>query len=113
MSTIETRIKELIQFYVRTNYETYLEENSLKVIPEPEISSVMKKLYTERKEHLKIFIKESLKQLMGQDYPGDLITLNVLINVFEDDDLCVNRLIMEIKIHQQGGEGQTYDYKDL
>ena len=62
---------------------------------------------------IKIFIKESLKQLMGQDYPGDLVILNVLINVFEDDELCVNRLIMEIKIHQQGGEGQTYDYKNL
>ena len=113
MSTIETRIKELIQFYVRTNYEKYLEERFLEVIPEPEVPSVMKKLYIDRKEHLKIFIKESLKQLMGQDYPGDLVILNVLINVFEDDELCVNRLIMEIKIHQQGGEGQTYDYKNL
>ena len=113
MATIEIRIKELIQFYVRTNYEKYLEENSLKFIPGPEIPSVMKTLYVERKEHLKIFIKESLKQLMGQDYPGDLVILNILLNVFEDDELCVNRLIMEIKVHQQGGEGQTYDYTVL
>ena len=101
MATIETRIKELIQFYVRTNYENYLKENSLKLIPDKDIPAIITQLYTERKDHLRIFIKESLKQLMGSEYPGDLPVLNILVSVFEDDELCINRLIMEIQVYQE------------
>jgi len=100
MPTIETRIKDLIYFYVRTNYENYLKENSIKIIPEEYISDIITQLYTNRKDHLRIFIKESLKQLMGSEYPGDLPVLNILVCVFEDDQLCINRLLMEIKAYQ-------------
>ena len=100
MATIETRIKELIQFYVRTNYENYLKEKSLTLIPDEDIPNVITQLYSDRKDHLKRFIKESLRQLMGDDYPGDLAVLNILVSVFEDDQLCINRLIMEINVYQ-------------
>ena len=101
MTTIETRIKELIQFYVRTNYENYLKEKSLQLIADEDIPNVITQLYTDRKDHLKIFLKESLRQLMGPDYPGDLAVLNILVSVFEDDQLCINRLIMEINVYQE------------
>ena len=113
MPTIETRIKELIHFYVRTNYEKYLGEHSIQSIPTSEILAVMKELYTERKEHLKGFIRDSLKQMMDTEYPGDLAILNILVSVFEDDELCINRLVMEIEVHQQGVNGGTYDYRKL
>jgi len=100
MPTIEIRITELIQFYVRTNYEKYLKETSITLIPDKDIPTIITRLYTNRKDHLRIFIKESLKQLMGSEYPGDLPVLNILVSVFEDDQLCINRLIMEIKVYQ-------------
>jgi hypothetical protein len=100
MSTIDTRIKELIQFYVRTNYENYLKERSITRISEKDIPAIVTELYTNRKDHLRVFLKESLKQLMGSEYPGDLPVLNILVSVFEDDQLCINRLIMEIQVYQ-------------
>ena len=100
MSTIDTRIKELIQFYVRTNYENYLKERSITRIAEKDIPAIVTELYTNRKDHLRVFLKESLKQLMGSEYPGDLPVLNILVSVFEDDQLCINRLIMEIQVYQ-------------
>ena len=100
MTTIETRIKELIQFYVRTNYENYLKERSITLIPDEDIPAIVTELYTNRKDHLRIFLKESLKQLMGSEYPGDLPVLNILVSAFEDDQLCINRLIMEIQVYQ-------------
>jgi len=106
MPTIEIRIKELIQFYVRTNYENYLKETSTTLIPDKDIPTIITALYTDRKDHLRIFIRESLKQLMGSDYPGDLPVLNILVSVFEDDQLCINRLIMEIKVYQEQFESK-------
>jgi hypothetical protein len=38
---------------------------------------------------------------MFADYPGDLVVLNILLSVFEDDKLCINRLIMEIRVYQE------------
>ena len=113
MTTIQKNIKDLIFFYVKTNYNNYLEENKIKVIPEEKINEVINKLYTERKEHLKVFIKQSLKQLLKEEYPGDLIVINILIEIFSDDELCKNRLITEIKLHQQKIIDGKNDYSEL
>lgn len=110
MATLETRIKEVIHFYVKTNYEAYLTNNRLKTIPNDQIESVVRQLYNERREHLKGFVKASLKKMMQDDYPGDLVILNVLVSVFEDDEYCINRLVKEIKLYQQGVLGERYDH---
>lgn len=101
MTTLERNIKELIQFYVKENYNNYLQENSLQYIEDDNIESVVKQIYTERKEHLKTFVKESLKELMKDNPPNDLIVNNILIDVFRDDDFCINRIVLEIKLFQQ------------
>ena len=110
--SLQKHIKDLIFFYVKTNYNQYLEDNKIKLIPEEKIDSVIESLYDDRKEHLKVFIKESLKKLLKDEYPGDLIILNILVDIFSDDTLCKNRLIVEIKLHQQTLVGKT-DYTKL
>ena len=101
MTSLERNIKELIQFYVRENYNDYLQQNSLQYIEDDNIESVVKQIYTERKEHLKSFVKESLKELMKDNPPNDLIVNNILIDVFRDDEFCINRIVIEIKLFQQ------------
>lgn len=112
MPILEDRIRDLIQFYVKTNYENYLKEHSLQCIPKDQIRDVVQKLYTERKEHLKVFVKNSLRSLLKDDYPGDLVVLNILLAVFEDDVLCINRVVMEVELHQQSVHGDV-DYQAL
>lgn len=100
MSNLQSTIKDLIFFYVKTNYEKYLKDNNIKNIPDNEINNVIESLYTDRKEHLKTFLKQSLKELLKNEYPGDLVILNIFTNIFEDDNICKNRLILEIRMHQ-------------
>lgn len=113
MTTIQKHIKDLISFYIKTNYNNYLKENKIETIPEGKIEEIITKLYSERKEHLKCFIKESLKTVLKEEYPGDLIVLNILTEIFSDDELCKNRLIIEIKLHQQKQTGGKNDYSKL
>ena len=101
MTTTETLIRDLIMFYVKENYNTYLSDNSISSIPESDIDMVINNLYSERKEHLKVFIKTSLKKIMKEEYIGDLFVNNILIDIFRDDDLCKNRIKMEIKDYQK------------
>ena len=110
--SLQKNIKELIYFYVKTNYNQYLEDQDIKIIPEDKINDVIENLYDKRKEHLKKFIKESLQIMLKDEYPGDLIILNILVDIFSDDTLCKNRLLVEIKLHQQTLLGKT-DYTKL
>jgi hypothetical protein len=107
MSSLENRIKDLVQFYVKTNYEQYMMEHHITIIPDTQLEQVITNLYDERKEHLKVFIKQSLQSLLKSEYPGDLVVLNILMSIFEDDTLCRNRLVLEVKLHQESLQHQT------
>tara|TARA_Y100001935_G_scaffold255456_1_gene268672 strand:+ start:7043 stop:7363 length:321 start_codon:yes stop_codon:yes gene_type:complete len=100
-NTPEKLIQDLILFYVKENYSIYLKENGLKVIPEQNLDTIINTIYLDRKEHLKEFIKESLKKIMKGDYVGDLVINNILIDIFRDDDLCKNRIKLEIIEYQK------------
>ena len=101
MSQLERTIKDLIIFYVKENYTTYLKENNLSFIHGDKLKQVIDTLYDSKKDHLKQFLKDSLKELLKDDYPGDLVINNICYEIFEDDDLCKNRIYVEIKIHQE------------
>ena len=94
-------IQDLILFYVKENYNKYLEENDIKIIPEKDIESVISQLYVGKKEHIQLFLKSSLKQLMKDEYIGDQTLSNICREIFSDDELCKNRLVMEIKNYQK------------
>jgi hypothetical protein len=111
--SLQKHIKDLIFFYIKTNYEKHLTDNNITYIEEKDIEPLINSLYTERKDHIKQFIKSSLRQMLGQEYPGDQMIQNVLINIFQDDELCKNRLIIEIKLHQQQKATGKNDYSKL
>ena len=99
-NTSSKLIQDLILFYVKENYNHYLTSKNIEKIPENEIKSVVKGIYVDKKSHLKEFLKGSLKELMKDEYIGDLALLNICNEIFEDDDLCINRLTLEIKNYQ-------------
>jgi len=114
--SLQKNIRDLIHFYVKTNYEAYLSEKDIKIIPEDEIDEVIKNLYDDRKSHIQNFILESLKTLYKdktEEYPGDRTIKNILLNIFQDDELCKNRLSSEIKLHQQKMRDGKSDYNKL
>ena len=46
-------IKDLIIFYVKENYKSYLIEKNIKVIENKDLDTIINELYTQKKEHLK------------------------------------------------------------
>ena len=100
-NTPEKLIQDLILFYVKENYTIYLKDHGIKVIPEEKLDTIINTIYLDRKEHLKEFIKASLKTIMKDDYVGDLVINNILIDIFRDDDLCKNRIKLEMTEYQK------------
>tara|TARA_Y100001936_G_C15608542_1_gene425472 strand:- start:26 stop:337 length:312 start_codon:yes stop_codon:yes gene_type:complete len=100
MSDPSKLIKDLILFYVKENYNNYLTKNNIKKIPDNEIRSVVQSIYSDKKNHLKQFLKGSLKELMKDQYIGDLALLNICNEIFADDEAGINILTTEIKKYQ-------------
>jgi hypothetical protein len=94
-------IQDLIFFYVKENYNKYINEHKIHSINDEKIPSVIDSLYTEKKSHIKVFLKNSLKEIMKDEYIGDLLVDNICYDIFNDDDICKNRLIMEIRLYQK------------
>tara|TARA_B100000700_G_C14811362_1_gene745336 strand:+ start:229 stop:570 length:342 start_codon:yes stop_codon:yes gene_type:complete len=113
MCSLEKRIRDLIHFYVKENYNHHLQKNELTFIKEEDIPTVVDQLYTVKKDHIQEFVKDSLKVMLQDEMPDEYIINNLLSEIFRDDELCKNRLIMEIKLHQQKVQNGTIDYKKI
>ena len=113
MSSLEKRIRDLIHFYVKENYNHYLSVNNLKTIVDADIPSVVDELYSQKKDHIQVFVLDSLKVMLKNEMPEEYIIKNILSDVFRDDELCKKRLISEIKIHQQKVTSGKVDYKKI
>ena len=113
MCSLEKRIRDLIHFYVKENYNHHLQKNELTFIKEEDIPTVVDQLYTVKKDHIQVFVKDSLKVMLQEEMPDEYIINNLLSEIFRDDELCKNRLIAEIRLHQQKIMNGTNDYSKL
>jgi len=113
MCSLEKRIRDLIHFYVKENYNHYLQVNQISFILESDIPNVVEGLYDQKKDHILDFVKDSLKVMLKNEMPEDYIINNLLSEIFRDDTLCKNRLTMEIKLHQQKIQTGKVDYKKI
>ena len=113
MCSLEKRIRDLIHFYVRENYNNYLTTNNIIDILESDIPNVVEILYDQKKEHIQVFVVDSLNIMLKDEMPQDYIFNNLLSEIFRDDKLCKNRLITEIKVHQQKVQTGKVDYKKI
>jgi len=93
-------IKDLVIFYIKTNYEEYLKSNNIDKIEDDKILGVVDSLYTEKKEHLRGFILNSMREMLKSNYPGDLPVNAILNDVFRDDEFNKTKLVDEIKTFQ-------------
>ena len=94
-------IKDLVIFYVKENYNAYFLEKNIITIETCYLDSVIDLLYTQKKEHLKEFIKNSMKELLKDEHPGDLLINNIIMDIFRDDILCKTTLKTEIELYQK------------
>ena len=100
MSNAGKLIQDLILFYVKENYNHYLEKENIQKIPEENVKEIVQQIYGDKKEHIRMFLKVSLRDLMQEKYIGDLALMNICNEIFDDDELCINRLTLEITNYQ-------------
>jgi len=99
-SNINNLVKELIIFYITENYNAYLTEKNIKEIPDDDINDVISTMFTSKKEHLREFLKKTMKDILKDEYIGDLSVNSICNEIYRDEGYCKNRLVLEIKKKQ-------------
>lgn len=94
-------LKDLIIMFVTENYKKYLTENNLKSIEEKDLPQVIRNIYIEKKNYLKVWLKDCLKKIQKDEYIGDLAFNNIILEIFQDDKLNCKRLELEIIKYQK------------
>ena len=94
-------IKDLIIMFVTENYKKYLEENNLKLIKEKDLPNIIQNIYINKKNDLKVWLKDCLKKIQKEQYIGDLAFNNIIFEIFHDDALNCKRLELEIIKYQK------------
>ena len=107
---LQRTIKELIEFYVKINYEKHLEVNNITCIERKDIILVIDKFYDgeERKKHIKTFVLNGLQKMSAGDGGHcDISKVDTLLDeVMSDNNMVKTRVYNEIVLYQESKQKQ-------
>ena len=92
-------IKEIIKDYIKEKYEEHLNNEKILLIKEKNIPNIIKNLYDNNIKSLKSLIRNKLKEKYKQTY-SSAITEQIILEIFHDKDININKLIKEIEFIQ-------------
>ena len=106
---LQRTIKELIEFYVKINYEKHLEVNNITCIERADIILVIDKFYDgeERKKHIKTFVLNGLQKMSANGGHCDISKVDTLLDeVMSDNNMVKTRVYNEIVLYQESKQKQ-------
>ena len=98
--TLPNMVKDIIFFYIKHYYDKYLSNNNLSVLNRQQIEEFISVNYVNKQNKIKKYIRDSLKKNLGNEYNGITVE-NLLLEIFNDDDLAQERLRLEITNYQE------------
>lgn len=100
MGNLILTIKTLIERYIYKLYQQYLQDNNILLVKKAEIKGVIDKMYCENSKAIKQYVRSTLKDDMGQDYPSGSIE-NILLDIFQDREANILKLSNIIDDYQE------------
>lgn len=108
--SLQENIKNIIFYYIKKRYTEHLRKENIKSINDEEIHTLINNLYTDEKEGIQKYIRNCLKEMYLEDYNSVLIE-NIIFDIFDDEELAKNRVIMEIKSFQEHQKNKDNIYE--
>ena len=102
------KIRRFILQYIKLKYNNYLHEHHIEYIDEGSIKDIVREMYLNNKDALKNYILDSFKD---NTYTR-LMLEDSILEIFDDEDLCVNRLVLEIRQYQQYKKNHSQHYQN-
>ena len=92
-------VKDITYFYIKHFYEKELQQHQLKKLDDEQLEDLIEKLYNQKSNDLKKYIRTTLKDNLGDKYSA-IATENILIEMFNDPEYSKKRVYLEIQDYQ-------------
>ena len=92
-------IKEIVKDFIIEKYFEYLDTKNIILIKSNDLKQIIGDLYINNTKSVKAEVRCRLKAEMGQEYPSGSVE-NILLDIFQDSELNINRLVGEISKFQ-------------
>ena len=98
-SNLTNLVREITYYYIQHYYNDLLTKRNVKTIPNDELKDFINTMYTEKQVDLKKYIRESLKEQLGDGY-SIAVTENIILEMFKDPEYAKARVFNEIVNYQ-------------
>jgi hypothetical protein len=100
MNNLTNLVKDVTYFYIKYYYEQELEKTKQKKLQDSDLKQLIDNLYVEKSSDLKKYIRETLKENLGDQYSSFSVE-NILLEMFADPDISKHRVYLEIIEYQK------------
>ena len=108
--SLQENIKNIIFYYVKKKYNEFLQKENLKFIDDIQLLDLVDNLYSVEKESLQKYIRNCLKDMYQENYNSAVVE-NIIYEIFDDEELAKNRVILEIKSFQEHQKNKNNIYE--
>jgi len=95
MSVLGDMVKDITYFYIKYYYEKELTNTNKTKLTETELKTLINKLYVEKSNELKKYIRDTLKENLKEAY-SSFSTENILLEMLSDPEYSKHRVFLEI-----------------
>tara|TARA_A100001015_G_C15024088_1_gene729521 strand:- start:2419 stop:3027 length:609 start_codon:yes stop_codon:yes gene_type:complete len=104
------RIRFIIMAYAKERYGDILVKSGRQYLEEDEILEVVNCIYSDEKFQLQQHIRATMRNIYQENYQV-LAIENILFDIFSDEELAKNRVILEIQKFQEFKKKKTKIYE--
>ena len=92
-------VKDITYFFIKYYYEKELKETNQPKLTDEHLRNMINTLYQEKSNELKKYIRDTLKENLGNNYNSFAVE-NIILEMFNDPEYSKHRIYLEISEYQ-------------
>ena len=93
-------VRDITYFYIKFYYDKELIDTKQKTLEEDKLKEMINTLYINKSGELKKYIRDTLKENMGDSY-NSFASENIILEMFSDPEYSKYRVFLEIIEYQK------------
>ena len=99
-NNLTSMVKDITYFFIKYYYDKELTDTNQKQLLEKDLKAMIDNLYLEKGNDLKKYIRDTLKENLGNNYNSFAVE-NIILEMFNDPEYSKHRVLLEIVEYQK------------
>jgi len=92
-------VKDITYFFIKYYYEKEIKDTNQTKLSDDHLRNMINTLYQEKSNELKKYIRDTLKENLGNNYNSFAVE-NIILEMFNDPEYSKHRVYLEISEYQ-------------